>query len=142
MSYLLQINRAAALRTTHSSRTSRSSGGPNDESEAVTVRTFGCASLYFIWPDIFLTMTCNTNWPEVRRSFLPGQSPQDRQTFGARVFNLKLKALMEAAIKDKIFGEVWHMSGVIEFQKRGLPHAHCIFILDQASNMHFEIQRE
>ncbi len=26
------------------------------------------------------------------------------------------------------------MSGVIEFQKRGLPHAQCIFILDKASN--------
>ncbi len=40
---------------------------------------------------------------------------------------------MEAVIKDKIFGEVVAHVRVIEFQKRGLPHAHCIFILDQAS---------
>ncbi len=51
-------------------------------------------------------MTCNPNWPEIRRSLLPGQSPQDRPDLFARVFNLKLKALMEAGIKDKIFKEV------------------------------------
>ncbi len=40
---------------------------------------------------------------------------------------------MESVIKDKIFGEVVAHVRVIEFQKRGLPHAHCIFILHQAS---------
>ncbi len=84
-------------------------------------------------PDIFLTMTCNPNWPEIRTSLLPGQSSQDRPNLCARVFDLKLKAVMEAVIKDKIFGEVLAYVRVIELQKRGLPHAHCIFILDQAS---------
>ncbi len=46
---------------------------------------------------------------------------------------MKLKALMEAVMKDKIFGEVVAHVRVVEFQKRGLPHAHCIFIPDQAS---------
>ncbi len=31
---------------------------------------------------------------------------------------------------------------VIEFHKQGLPHAHCIFIRDQASKNLFEIRRE
>ncbi len=84
-------------------------------------------------PNIFLTMTCNPNWPEIRRALLPGQSSQDRPDLCARVFNLKLKELMEAVIKDKIFGEVVAHVRVTEFQKRGLPHAHCIFILDQTS---------
>ncbi len=84
-------------------------------------------------PDIFLSMTCNPNWTEVRRSLVPRQSPRDRLDLSARVFSLKLKALIEAVIKDKIFGEVVAHVRVIEFQKRGLPHAHCIFILDQGS---------
>ncbi len=84
-------------------------------------------------PNIFLTMTCNPNLPEIRRSLLPGQSPQDRPDLWARVFKLNLKALMEAVIKGKICGEVVAYVTVIEFQKRRLPHAHCIFILDQAS---------
>ncbi len=89
-------------------------------------------------PDIFLTMTCNPNWPEIRRSLLSGQSPQDRPDLCARVFNLKLKALMQVVvIKDKIFGEVVAHVRVIEFQKRGLPHARCIFVLDQASKNSF-----
>ncbi len=40
---------------------------------------------------------------------------------------------MEIIIKDKIFGEVVAHVRVIEFQKRGLPHAQYIFIFDQAS---------
>ncbi len=83
--------------------------------------------------DIFLAMTCNANQPMIRRSLLQTQSPQDRPNLSARVFSLNLKALMEAVIKDKIFGEVVALVRVTEFQNRGLPHAHCIFILDQAS---------
>ncbi len=84
-------------------------------------------------PDIFLTLTCNPNWPEIRRSLLAGQSLQDRPELSARVFSLKLKSLMEAVNKNKIFGDVVAHVRVIELQKRGLPHAHCIFILQQAS---------
>ena len=29
-------------------------------------------------PDIFLTMTCNPNWTEIRENLLPGQQPSDR----------------------------------------------------------------
>ncbi len=82
-------------------------------------------------PDIFLTMTCNPNWPEIRRSLLPSQTLKDRPHLCARVFRLKLKALMETVTKDKVFGTVVAHVRVIEFQKRGLPHAHCIFILEQ-----------
>ncbi len=67
-------------------------------------------------PDIFLTMTCSTNWPEIRSSLLPEQSPQARPDLCARVFNLKLKALMKAVIKGEVFGEVVSHVRVIEFQ--------------------------
>ncbi len=108
------------------------SGGPNDESEAVrSGRLVVLPSTYIGGerymrqkmhdiiatsnkmghPDIFLTMTCNPNWPEIRRSLLPGQSSQDRPDLCARVFILKLKALMEAIIEDKVLETLWHMSG-------------------------------
>ncbi len=129
-------------------------GGPSDESEAVRAGRLVILPSTYVGgerymrqkmhdiiatsnklghPDIFLTMTCNPNWPEILRSLLPGQTPKDRPDLCARVFKLKLKALMETVIRDKIFGEVVAHVRVIEFQKRGLPHAHCIFILDQVS---------
>ncbi|ONM17793.1 hypothetical protein ZEAMMB73_Zm00001d003825 [Zea mays] len=51
-------------------------GGPRDMRRRymdamALVRKFGK-------PDIFLTMTCNPNWDEIRRELLPGQTPQDR----------------------------------------------------------------
>ncbi len=46
---------------------------------------------------------------------------------------VKLKALMETIIMDKVFELVVAHVRVIKFQKRELPHAHCIFVLDQAS---------
>ncbi len=155
LSYLLQNQRSLrAENYTALRELLGDSGGPNDESEAarsgrlvVLPSTYIGGERYMRQkmhdiiatsnkmghPDIFLTMTCNPNWPEIREALLPGQSSQNRPDPCPRVFNLKLKALMEAVINDKIFGEVVAHVRVIEFQKRGLPHAHCIFILDQAS---------
>ena len=84
-------------------------------------------------PDIFLTMTCNPKWPEITRCLLTGQSSADRPDLCARVFRLKLQSMMETVLSKKIFGTVIAHVRVIEFQKRGLPHAHCIFILDAVS---------
>ena len=38
---------------------------------------------------------------------------------------------MEVVLQDEIFGKVAAHVTVIEFQKRGLPHVHCIFILQE-----------
>ncbi len=54
-------------------------------------------------PDLFRNMTFNSNGPEIRRSLFPGQSPQGRPDFCARVFHLNLKALMEVFIQGKCF---------------------------------------
>ena len=37
-------------------------------------------------PDLFITMTCNQNWPEITSELLPGQTPKDRHDLIARVF--------------------------------------------------------
>jgi len=40
-------------------------------------------------PDIFITMTCNPNWREIKENLLPNQQPADRPDICARVFNIK-----------------------------------------------------
>ncbi|CAH1110819.1 unnamed protein product [Psylliodes chrysocephalus] len=44
----------------------------------------------------------------------------------ARVFKLKLDQLIEDIYKNKIFGRPLAYAYAIEFQKRGLPHAHIL----------------
>ncbi|PWZ29467.1 ATP-dependent DNA helicase PIF1 [Zea mays] len=82
-------------------------------------------------PDIFLTMTCNPNWDEIRTELLPGQTPQDRPDLVVRVFHAKLQELKHRLTKHDILGKVWAYVYVVEFQKRGLPHAHFLLIMQR-----------
>jgi hypothetical protein len=86
-------------------------------------------------PNLFVTFTCNPKWKEVIDVFLPQQITKDRPKLVTHVFNLKLDALLKD-IKDGVFGNVIAKIWVIEFQKRGLPHAHILLILDEASKLH------
>lgn len=71
-------------------------------------------------PDIFLTMTCNPRWHEIVDNLYPGQSPSDRPDLVARVFNLKLKALMQdICMPPYVFGKPLAFVYTVEFQKRG-----------------------
>ena len=70
-------------------------------------------------------MTCNPNWAEIKSELLPHQKPDDRPDIVVRVFHIKLHKLIDE-IKGKIFGETRAWCYVIEFQKRGLPHAHIL----------------
>jgi PIF1-like helicase/Helitron helicase-like domain at N-terminus len=80
-------------------------------------------------PDLFITMTCNPNWPEITAELLPHQSAQDRPDLLARVFKLKLDALLHDLLENGVLGKTVAHMYVIEFQKRGLPHAHILLIL-------------
>ncbi|XP_065658163.1 uncharacterized protein LOC136082674 [Hydra vulgaris] len=53
-------------------------------------------------PDLFITFTCNPKWREITENLYPGQTANDRPDLVTRV---------------------------IEFQKRGLPHAHILLHL-------------
>lgn len=83
-------------------------------------------------PDLFVTFTCNPDWPEIRAELLGRQSPMDRPDLCARVFRMKLGALCDMLFKDHVLGKPIARCHVIEFQKRGLPHAHMLIILDAA----------
>ncbi|GFT79695.1 putative DNA helicase [Trichonephila clavipes] len=77
-------------------------------------------------PDLFVTFTCNPTWNEIKELLLVGQSSSDRHDITARVFKQKLKCFMDFIIKHHVFGETRCWMYSIEWQKRGLPHAHIL----------------
>ncbi|XP_074313405.1 uncharacterized protein LOC141648575 [Silene latifolia] len=80
-------------------------------------------------PDLFIIITCNPNWAEIKDELAPGEKAQDRPDLLARIFHAKLTLLRKQIREKKVFGEVAAMINVVEFQKRGLPHAHFLIIL-------------
>jgi len=83
--------------------TSTFTGGPRymheRQQDAMTyVRKYGA-------PDLFITMTCNPNWPEIHNNLLPGQKPKDCPDLVARVFHLKLKKMLEMIKSGMVFGK-------------------------------------
>ncbi|CAB4477605.1 unnamed protein product [Rhizophagus irregularis] len=80
-------------------------------------------------PDLFVTVTCNPNWPEITNELLPNQQASDRPDLVTRVFKLKLKSITHDLFIKGVLGKVIAHVHVIEFQKRGLPHAHILMIL-------------
>ncbi|CAA0830875.1 Unknown protein, partial [Striga hermonthica] len=82
------------------------------------------------YPDLFITFTCNPNWPEIIRFLEPRKlRPEDRPDIICRVFKAKLKQMIKDFREKQIFGKVIAVVYTIEFQKRGLPHAHILLFL-------------
>ncbi|XP_074313810.1 uncharacterized protein LOC141649005 [Silene latifolia] len=86
-------------------------------------------------PDIFLTNTCNPRWPEIERELSPFEESHNRPDLLSRIFRSKLIELKKDICVRKIFGNVVGYVYVVEFQKRGLPHAHFLIILDSDSKI-------
>ena len=82
-------------------------------------------------PDLFITMTCNPKWEKIQNHLLPGQRAEDRPDLVAKEFKSKLDALLDWILHKNIFGYCIALIYVIEFQKRGLPHAHILAILKE-----------
>ena len=82
-------------------------------------------------PDLFITVTANPEWKEIQN--IVGRHAHlktyNRDDIIARVFKAKLTALLKDILIDYVLGIVVAYVYVIEFQKRGLPHAHILIIL-------------
>jgi len=78
---------------------------------------------------LLITVTCNPKWREVTEALSEEETVHSRPDIVARVFHGKLKAIHEDIQKSKIFGSVAAIIYTIEFQKRGLPHAHILVSL-------------
>lgn len=82
------------------------------------------------YPDLFITFTCNHKWPKVLEFLrMHNLIPEDRPDLSCRIFKLKFDHLIKEIKKGEIFGEVRSIIYTIEFQKRGLPHAHILVFL-------------
>ncbi|CAN7057256.1 unnamed protein product, partial [Brassica rapa subsp. trilocularis] len=79
-------------------------------------------------PDLFITMTANPNWKEIKDHLAAygGDSPNDRPDIECRVFKMKLDQLLDDFKKGTFFAPYTAALHRIEFQKRGLPHAHIL----------------
>jgi len=107
-------------------------------------------------PDVFTTFTCNPKWEEILDSVDPGQTATDRADIAVRVYHMKLLQYLHRIKKGNAFGPVvagtvprklssilifllvsasykflhlfllFSVLHTIEFQKRGLPHAHIL----------------
>ncbi|XP_056685772.1 uncharacterized protein [Spinacia oleracea] len=91
-------------------------------------------------PDLFITMTCNPRWPEVREflSLIPGQKPEDRPDIIAQVFKIKLDEQMDITLKYTCYSNImYHLAAIyiIEFQKRGLPHVNMLLFLHEPDKL-------
>ncbi|XP_071699127.1 uncharacterized protein [Rutidosis leptorrhynchoides] len=77
-------------------------------------------------PRYFITFTCNSKWPEIRRYLGKYQylTANDRTDIVARVFYMKLKMFINVLKKEELFGAY----------TAGLPHCHTLLWIKSASN--------
>jgi hypothetical protein len=88
---------------------------------------------HFGKPTYFITFTCNPNWREIKENLILPQTASDRPDIVARVFKQKLDELYDDLWDNNIFGTPLCIIYQVEFQKRGLPHAHILLTVDSAS---------
>ncbi|KAG5129577.1 hypothetical protein JHK84_035974 [Glycine max] len=82
------------------------------------------------FPNLFITLTCNPNWPEIRRVLAPlNLKAKDRPYIISRVFILKYEQMLSDLTKNHLLGKVVAYIHTIEFQKRELPHVHLLLFL-------------
>ncbi|PNT11530.2 hypothetical protein POPTR_011G042150v4 [Populus trichocarpa] len=82
-------------------------------------------------PDLFITFTCNVNWPEIQREIKKSRNykAEDKPDIIARVFRYKLNDMISFIKSGQPFGKTIADVCAIEFQKRGLPHTHLLIWL-------------
>ena len=81
-------------------------------------------------PDLFITFTCNAKWPEIVQSMKGFEAGSNfRPDLIARCFNIRLELFIEDLQKNCVFGDVLGYMYTVEWQKRGLPHAHILLFL-------------
>jgi hypothetical protein len=80
-------------------------------------------------PHFMITTTANPNWPEIQENKIYGQAGID---IISRVFHMRLANSANAIRSGAVFGPVLYELTVVEFQKRGLPHAHSVVAVEQS----------
>jgi hypothetical protein len=86
-------------------------------------------------PSLFITMTANPDWPEIKAAIPARALAYNHPTVVAQVFALKVKALIFQLTAMQRLGTVIAYVYTIEFQKRGLPHIHLMLTLDEKDRL-------
>ena len=86
-------------------------------------------------PSLFITMTCNPDWEEIKEALNEGEKAWMRPDIVERVWNMKKKIFLDDIVQNKIFGEIVGYMYVVEWQKRSLPHMHLLLILSDADEI-------
>lgn len=83
-------------------------------------------------PTLFITVTANPFWREIQENLLPGQQWYHDTFLVNLVFEFKLRQFIKDLKSGVFFGgrKAVYVQYVIEFQKRGLPHAHILVRLE------------
>jgi hypothetical protein len=79
---------------------------------------------YYHGFDLFITFTCNSRWPEITNTLLPGQTAADFPDLIVRVLNMYKTMLVDELSKHHIFSHTDAYVYTIDFQRHGLPHMH------------------
>ena len=82
--------------------------------------------------DLFITFTCNPKWEEISSALIGNKKATDRPDLIVRVFRMLLKELLNDICNKHVLGKPLAHVYTIEFQKRGLPHAHILVIVCQS----------
>ena len=85
-------------------------------------------------PDLFITVTGTTQCHELER-LRDGRSKDDLVDLANRIFSIKLKRFLHDVVKNQIFGRIVGEIWIIEYQKRGIPHAHICLCLDRRDKL-------
>ncbi|XP_054154561.1 uncharacterized protein LOC128953108 [Oppia nitens] len=86
----------------------------------IPTNNIGKYTQFYRQPSLFITFTCNPKWLEITRELGIGETANDRQDLIVRIFQQKCKELDEDLRKR---------------HKRGLPHQHGIYWLDEADKL-------
>ncbi|KAF8047520.1 hypothetical protein N665_2976s0001 [Sinapis alba] len=97
--------------------------------------SFTAICIQFGNPDLFITMTVNPNWQEIKEHLTTygGDSPNDIPDIECQFFKIKLDQLLEHFKKETFFKPYTTTLHRIEFQKRGLPHAYIVLWFGNSS---------
>ena len=77
-------------------------------------------------PDLFLTFACYPKWIEIVQMLFTGLTSSDRHDITAHVFKQKIRSLMNYVVKQRVFEDISCWMYSVEWQKRGLSHAHIL----------------
>ena len=81
---------------------------------------------------LFVTVTCNPMWPEIVEALGKNMTAFERPDIVDHVFKLRLDALLDNIRRGKYFGghKSVYIIRVVEYQHRGMPHAHIVLKLE------------